>query len=178
MRVICPYQPIVHRLTRPALELYAPSAEYIKLSEAQDAYWALFDSLWSARESFIVIEHDIEIHERVIRSLTYCPEPWCLFPYSGPPSNGGDPLFYMALGCTRFRSNLMVDHPDLVSGIGLGQPPRFDIATFRNWRGLDGGIGGRLRERGHKPHVHWPAVLHHHDYPVGCACGQDHEEGA
>jgi hypothetical protein len=175
MRVICPYRPAVHRLTRPPLERYAPHAEFFGLSEHQDAYWRLLDTLWTQAESFILVEHDVEIHERAIRSLTYCPRPWCLFPYSGPRSDGGDSLFYMALGCTRFRSSLMVDHPDLISGIGTGQPPRFDIATFRNWRGLDGAIGGRLRERGEKPHIHWPEVLHHHDYPKGCACGTDCE---
>lgn len=180
MHVVCPYQPAVHDLTRAALERYAPHAEFVKLTDRTDAYWGLLDKLWARREPFIIVEQDVEIHERAIRSLTYCPQPWCLFPYSGPRTlgDGGDPLFYMALGCTRFRANLMDEYPDLVSGIGVTKHPRFDPSVYRDWRGIDGAIGGRLRERGYRQHIHRPIVMHHHDYASGCACGTDHEERA
>lgn len=175
MRTVCPFEPVVHPLARTALEEFAGTVEYVKLGEHRSAYWRLLRELWAAKWSFIVIEHDVEIHERTIRALTHCPRPWCLFPYSGPRDygDGSDTLFYQALGCTRFRSSLMVEHPALIDRIGDGAN---DVEREHDWRGLDGRIAGALHAAGVQEHVHWPAVLHHHAYPAGCSCGDDHCE--
>jgi len=81
-------------------------------------------------------------------------------------------LFDQALGCTRFRAALMRACPAAISGIGADA---IDVHRERDWRGLDGRITGALRQGGYEPHVHWPAVDHHHEYPMGCACGREHE---
>jgi hypothetical protein len=129
--------------------------------------------LWAAGEPFLLIEHDIEIHERVVRSLRYCPRPWCAFPYSGPGfHSNGDPMLRESLGCTRFSAKLMRDEPDLLAvaaamsqGLAAG-----------DWRRMDASISPTLKQRGYVVHVHAPPVLHHHLYPnEGCACGGDHE---
>src|SRR6185437_4434063 len=70
--------------TRHALERYAPNTEFVALGENTSAYWPMLCRLWSEREPFVLVEHDVEIHERTIRALTYCPQPWCVFPYPGP----------------------------------------------------------------------------------------------
>lgn len=168
MRVVCPFEPVVHPLTRSALERFTPACEYVALGSNPTAYWSLLDRLWPQRESFVLVEHDVEIHEGVLRALTYCPKPWCVFPYAGPANYGpgGGVLFDQALGCTRFRSSLLVTSPGVISGID---------AKSHDWRGLDARVAGALRSLGHRPHVHWPEVLHHHRYPTGCACGREHD---
>jgi hypothetical protein len=175
VQVVVPYEPDVNPLARSALERFAKQATYVRLGDGRTAYWQLLDRLWREARSFILVEHDVEIHERAIRVLTRCPQPWCLFPYSGPRvyGDGGDTLFYGALGCTRFRAQLMVNHPSVVSDIGQIERSGIEPATYRDWRGLDGRILSTLGGLGYKPHVHWPAVLHHHLYPSGCSCGDD-----
>ena len=182
MRVLCPYHPEVHPLTRNALDRYAPATEYVHLGSASDAYWATLSKLWSEKKPFAIIEHDVEIHGSVIRTLQHCTRPWCLFPYGGPPAPAGckQVLFTEPLGCVRFRANLMKNHPNAIADIGKGNPRPDEC---HHWRGLDGRLSGTLRnlidpstgER-YEPHVHWPQVTHHHDYASGCSCGTDHPD--
>ncbi len=169
MRIVCAYEPEVHPLTRKSLE--GRDVQFVKMGTDPEAYWRLLLSLW-AGDSFILIEHDVEVHEEVVQTLTYCPQPWCVFPYRGPPRPDGEAtLFTHALGCVRFRSTLTQKYPGIVANVGEGA---LRHEKPRDWRGLDGRMAGALSAANVRPHVHLPEVLHHHDYPAGCACGSEH----
>lgn len=174
LRIICPFvhgdEPGVerglHPLTEQALARYAPDAEMHYVGTRHDAYRELLEEAWAARESFLVVEHDIEIRAGLVEELDACPEPWCAAPYVvGSDPNG---FIESSLGCTRFSAELLRDAPQIISGLPV-----------RDWRRLDCEISPRLRTAGYEPHVHLPAVLHHHRYPAGvpggwrCACGED-----
>ena len=174
MLLVCPYEPQVHPLTASSLKAHVPSAEYRKIGTDRTGYWQMLTHLWAQGESFILVEHDVEIHGSVFPEFLNCWRPWCVFPYSGPPILGGGlgAPFERALGCTRFRSDLLREHPQLISSIGLDwRRPE----EHRDWRGLDARIASALDQAGEVPHVHSPPVRHHHQYPQGCACGEDHE---
>lgn len=172
MRIVCPYvsgnEPGVERGLHPrceqALARYAPEAEMFYLGNRPDAYHDLLVELWAADEAFLLVEHDIEIHERVVPEMEACSEPWCTWPYGiGWPPRPVD----SALGCTRFSADLITAVPDLMSSLPV-----------RDWRRQDCEINPRLRREGFAPHVHVPEVKHHHAYPAPggtrCACGEDH----
>lgn len=168
MRVVVPYVAL-HPQAEAALDRFAPEAERFFLGRTSDAYWRLLADLWATGEGFLIVEQDIELVEGVVEGLAACPQWWCLHPYPGGGwATGGDPLLYQSLGCTRFSSDLLRAEPDLMSEVGSVS----EGLPAKDWRRLDVTIGPRLNWRGYQPHVHWPAVIHHHDYPVeGCACG-------
>lgn len=182
MRVVCPYEPDVHPITRASLDLHIPGrVEYLRVGPQVDAYWRLLCGLWAAQQGFLLIEHDMEIHERVYVAMLHCPQPWCAFPYPCvhpkyvAPTD--DRLTYTALGCTRFRTSLLMKEPDLMATLGLAPgTPSHMVEMAHNWRGLDAHVISELMRRGYQVHTHWPEVVHHHDYPPGCACGQQHSE--
>lgn len=174
MRVVCAYTS-VHPLAEASLERYAPEVEYVDVATSDTAYCKVLTDLWAGGEDVLVVEHDIEIHDRVVPEARACSEPWCVWPYNGPGfgDKQGDPFLYGSLGCTRFSGVLMRTEPDLLAVAGAlsqGLPAG-------DWRRMDASILPTLRDRGYEPHLHWPAVLHHHIYPnEGCACGSVHEE--
>lgn len=151
---------------------HAPEAERIDVSRSDRAYCDLWLQLWAAAEGVLNIEHDIEIHGRVVRSARYCPRPWCSWGYNGGGFTRGESFYTESLGCTRFSSSLMHAEPDLVAvaaAMSQGLPAG-------DWRRLDVSIAPTLKQRGYEVHVHEPPVLHHHVYPnEGCACGKEHE---
>lgn len=167
MRTIVPYTKI-HTLTQKSLDDYAPEAELFFLGFTPDAYFELIKDLWAAGEGFLIIEHDIEIHESVVSDAANCKEPWCVWPYYGHDPNLP---FTQSLGCTRFSTELLQAQPDLmevVGNISQGLPAK-------DWRRLDVTIAPTLNQRGYTQHIHSPQVLHHHIYPNGCACGGTHD---
>ncbi|MHB8490616.1 MAG: hypothetical protein ACYDA6_00155 [Solirubrobacteraceae bacterium] len=170
MRVVLAYT-AVHPLTQASLERYAPGHEAFYVGHNAKAYCALLCDLWAAGDGFLLVEHDIELHDRVLPELQACPEPWCTFPYPGAGwAQTGDPLLYDSLGCTRFSSALLAAEPDVMAEAARasgGLEPG-------DWRHMDVSLNPRLRWRGYEPHVHWPAVAHHHAYIDGCACGSTH----
>lgn len=172
MRVICPYTTI-HPLTEAALTASAPSCERIWVGGSDYAYWQLLADLWAAGESFTIVEHDIEIGRGTLPAFEGCGELWCTFPYNGPAfGDGSDPLLYGSLGCTRFSAVLLAAVPEMMQLVGSIA----DGVPAGDWRRNDCLLLGHLRQAGFEPHVHWPAVAHHHMYPpYGCACGADHE---
>ena len=172
MRIVCPYVTVgtpgvergLHPLCEQALARYAPGTDMIDLGNRPDAYHELLCELWAADEAFLIVEHDVEIHERVIPELEACGEAWCAFPYA----IGYPPLpIDSSLGCTRFSAEAIRLVPDLMS-----------MLPVRDWRRQDCEINPRLRTAGLEPHVHLPAVKHHHAYPAPggerCACGEEH----
>lgn len=167
MRVVLAFTTIDPR-TEAALAAHAPDSERFDVSTNPESYWRLLSDLWSGGDGFLLVEHDIEIHSSVLPECG-CPEPWCVWPYAGPAGPDG-PLLVQALGCVRFSTDLIRAEPDLMSEVGSisqGLPAR-------DWRRLDVTIAPVLRARGYVPHLHDPPVAHHHRYPAGCSCGEDH----
>jgi hypothetical protein len=123
------------------------------------AYHRLLAKLWSEGIGFLNIEHDVAIHSEVIPQLEACPEPWCLFPYSG-----GTALLYEGLGCVRFSTKLLRALPDVVATLDCTM-----------WWQLDYNLAGRLRAAGYAPHVHEPPVGHFHRWQQLAHHGTDCE---
>ena len=149
-----------------------PEVERIALGPADDAYWLLISSLWAGREDFWIIEQDIEIRGGEREALQSCPEPYCVFAYAGAgwaTDQNGSSLWINALGCNRYRAELMVELPNLLNEIG-GVDDCIQIPQ-RHWKRLDARLNSALRTAGYPPHVHEPPVVHHHVYGPGCACG-------
>jgi hypothetical protein len=171
LRVVCPFVTI-HPATEAALIAHAPQVERISVAHSDLAYCELLTRLWAEGESFLIVEHDIEIHAAVVPDAVACPEPWCVWPFPGPgfwDTAGNDPLLYESLGCTRFSAALMAAEPDALTVAGAMN------AGLRagDWRRMDVSILPTLRARGYEPHTHWPAVVHHHRYSAGCSCGEE-----
>lgn len=191
IRVVCPYTGI-HPKVEAALQRYAPQVERIKVAHCdlpldcgtacadprrhchhdrcQLAYGELLTRLWSEGETFLNVEMDIEIHADVVPMAAACPEPWCVWPFPGPGfwDTSGDSLLYGSLGCTKFSAELMAGEPDAMTVAGaMNQGLRAG-----DWRRMDVSILPTLRARGYEPHIHWPAVVHHHRYSHGASCGE------
>lgn len=168
MRVVCPFTPGKRSLlTVGALARFAPDALYVNVAANPSAYWELLAELWRDGENFVIVEHDVEIHEGVIAGFKACREPWCLYPYFGPTLFD---VMTRSLGCTRFSSRLIETRPDLMDQVG----GHTDNLAQKDWRRLDTLVCHYLGLAGHEPHVHEPPVLHHHVYDGRCACGTEH----
>lgn len=180
MITVVPYVHL-HPLAREGLEKYAPDAYRVDVSARDTTYWRLICSLWQRRETFLLIEQDIEIHDDVLPQMEACPEPWCIFPYPGPQpprgwSQGGldhlaygslpwphDHLLSRSLGCTKFSAELAAALPRLMWYL-----PETD------WRTLDAEIHRTLVDLRVQPHFHLPPVLQHHVWDGVCSCTEDH----
>lgn len=117
------------------------------------AYGRCLERLWEGGRDFAVVEQDIVIRPDVVDAFTACPEPYCCFPYSWSTEVGP------ALGCTRFRSELLAAHPEamreaVATPSAYGQPG--------HWRQLDVYLMRRILRDRHRlqPHVHLPPVEH------------------
>lgn len=154
LKVVVPYTVITVSAVVEALNEYAPQAEARSVRGGRSAYWALLAELWAAGEAFVIVEQDVEIHAKVLPSLTRCLRPWCGFPYTAKGE--------VTLGCTRFSAALLAAHPDALELAGElydGTVPK------RSWQRLDSHLGQVLRDTyGIEPHRHLPPVTHHHDY--------------
>ena len=126
--------------------------EMVKL-ERTESYWELWDRLWRGARDFIIVEHDIVIHEEVLPQFRACREPWCTFGY--PYAFGPAP--YHGTGCVRFRAEMMEAVPDLIEAVGrrsgTHHPPR-------HWCSIDGFMQTELWARGYHGHQHHPPVGH------------------
>lgn len=116
-------------------------------------YAQLLHKLWNAGETFAIVEHDVQVHEAVLDEFDACAEPYCAFPY---------PLreyLAPALGCTRFRGELLAELPDVMDRV-LRVPTNWGPPG--HWRQLDVVLMRTvlLNRYGLQPHVHMPAVEH------------------
>jgi hypothetical protein len=122
----------------------------VNVSGSKDAYWQELAQRWEDDGDLITIEHDIEIHDQVLREFAACPEPWCAYGYLvGCPAE----VFTMGLGCTKLSARARQEVPLL-----LFQP------EHRSWIYLDGFISAALRNAQLEPHIHEPRVAHHREY--------------
>lgn len=139
------------------------------MSGSDTAYFDLVEQLWAGRQSFLLVEHDIEINDQALAEAAGCDCWWAVSPYVGP-FGPAEPL-EESLGFTRFAGELIDAVPGLMARAAL-TPGGGRIE--RNWRCLDTRIAGALRAAGHRPHIHTP-VVQHHVYLGGCTCGTDHD---
>ena len=164
--VWCPHVTI-HPDTRAALDEYAPGWVGHELDPADmTAYSRWMVDRWADGIDLTIVEHDIVIHEGVLPGFADCPDPWCLYPYSGPARQ----VLAQSLGCVRFRAGLLTAIPLAVKASSAvndsGDLPPGD------WRRLDIRLAGVLRGNGYTPHVHEPMVGHRHHYiEEACGCG-------
>jgi|SRR5665213_2371927 len=167
MRVICPCTAQYHPLAEAAHNKI-PNLEQIDVSARHDTYQSLLSELWGEKNSFLIIEHDIEPNDRALRQAKYCGCLWGISPYNGP---GLDPL-YASLGFVRFRRQLMEEVPELFNTIAIVDDGK-EISPG-HWRRLDARISAELKNKHYEPHFHEP-VLQHHVYRDVCACKTEHE---
>jgi hypothetical protein len=102
-----------------------------------------------------VVEHDIGVHADVLPQFTACPELWCGFVYELP---GG--VVDAALGCTRFRAELLHAERDLLTVV----TGKADDLPAGHWAHLDAHLRTVLTSRGYTLHQHEPPVAHFHGY--------------
>ena len=86
-----------------------------------------------------------------------CKSPACAFVYW----NGSG--YVPGLGCTRFRAELLAEHPSLMSEAAELDD---DLMIAGHWRRMDTRIYRKLEALGIRPCIHVPPVTHLHSYPV------------
>jgi hypothetical protein len=86
--------------------------ESVNVSTSEFEYGHLLEKLWVKQEDFLIIEHDIVIHEGLVEEFAECEEEWCSSPYTyfdQPVTTSGG-----GLGCTKFSIQLMYRWPTLM----------------------------------------------------------------
>jgi hypothetical protein len=165
-RIVVPYTDL-HPATLAALEPHRHRVEPIQVVD-EGAYWRLFQSLWQRGEDFILVEHDIEVNESTITGFDECPASWCTAKYRWRRREGyrgpTDVILVHALGCVRYRAELMAQIPELGDPAWLRS--RFSQLGEQPWdyRLVDA-IQSEvlLRRRRLAPHLH--EMVAHHQRP-------------
>lgn len=147
------------------------------------AYWRMLADYWTPIDDLVIVEHDVELRPDIITGFRYCPKPWCLHWYHDPGYEQGFchqaciEAWSNALGCTRFRKELIAATPDAVTSIPdeWNTLPQYPNVHRRDWRNLCdelagdkiGGAGvqgpprsGSIRDAGYRHHFHKPPVVH------------------
>lgn len=154
MRIVVPFTDLRPE-TRRALLAYARghalNFEYVGGSDT--AYCELLQKVWANGETFAIVEHDIVVNPDTIPGFEGCPDPYCAAPYAWTTQVGP------ALGCTRFRAELLEELPDAIHEVAA-MPSNWGAPG--HYRQLDVFLMRRvLRDRhGLQPHVHLPSVEH------------------
>lgn len=149
-----------------------PGTEFVYVPGDSD-YCNVIERYWRAGEGFVIVEHDIELHSRVIPSLRHCSRAWCQYPYL---LRGN---YQVAFGCVRFSTRLLREYPDLIDDMLALPNPFYQTFQRRNnpfdmtretdpdgqkiWTQLDTRIGRLLIEHGYEGHRHEPPVMHNSD---------------
>ena len=155
MKVLCCYTDI-HPATKQSLEIYAPQAELVDVTNDRFAYWRSIAQRW--QDGLITIEQDIEISPGTISELENCPEDWCTFRYRIFTL-----LLNAGLGCTKFSANMQekVSWQDIAAE--FLDCYWCDDNAHGCWHLLDLSIKAALRHKGFTPHLH-DEIVHHHNY--------------
>jgi hypothetical protein len=176
----------------PATAAAAPAdAIWVDVSHGPYSYFTALLCWWdkalaAARagqpHDIAILEHDVICRPDIIATFESCPEPWCTYSYAEmccQDETGYSPCreaWRNQLGCTRFRSELIVAVPDAVRDI-----PRTPTAPRQgswDWHNLCDGLAGEgvtdgaldragamppgsLRGHGYTQHWHTPHVRHH-----------------
>lgn len=138
------------------------------------AYARLLEQMWADGESFLIVEHDVQLTPRALRQALHCACWWSAAPYTGQgQTHRQASLIVQSLGCVRFRRQIIEAVPGAISRANSGQDAASSICPPGHWKCLDGRILSSLGIEGFKPHQH-DEVPHHHRYDYGCACGENH----
>ena len=153
MRIVVPHVGPLQEPVDVALRELAPHAERVDVSGSPTAYYELLSRLWAEGEGFLVVEHDIELTAEALREAEECDCPWGISPYvhpvAGAPGVGRPIVATLSLGCTRFSTELLREHPDAWNDATT--PPQWHS---HRWLGLDLRIAGVLMLAGVPPHGH------------------------
>ena len=141
-RIVVPYTRI-HPEVRTALP---PTTDWRDVSADDEAYYRLLCELWTARESFILVEHDIVPTLTMLSELVSCASPWCACGYAF--ENLG--LIY-GLGCTKISGELMAQVPNAMELVALETS---DDHPNRHWCRLDDNLKAVMGRRGIHAHHH------------------------
>lgn len=151
----------VHPLT---VEAAPPDAIWVDVSSSVNAYYGALLDIWARGETFAVLEHDVVCRPDVIREFEECPEPWCTYGYhdichpdpwideDGMRRPSCMEAWRNALGCTRFRRELIKQVPDALAAMP---------EQYWDWHNTCDGLGAALRAAGFTHHWHRPMVRHH-----------------
>jgi hypothetical protein len=134
-----------------------PEAEWVYVGETAHSYWECLSEYWERGDDLTIIEHDVQARPDIFASFADCPHPWCLFPYDNHDRSDSE-AWRNALGCTRFRGELVRAIPDAVTSIP---------EQHRDWHNLCDGIGSNLRAAGFTHHWHWDLPVRHHRMQLG-----------
>lgn len=149
-----PFRVVVpHTARHPDTTVALPAnAEWVYVASSSNAYYAALSRWWADGDTFLVVEHDVVCRPDVIAEAAECPEPWCIWGYDPYCHEECREAWRNALGCTRFRAELMVAVPDALSSV----PP-----SGWDWHNVCDGLGNNLRAAGFTHHWHGPPVRHH-----------------
>lgn len=84
LKVVCPYTNLLQFATEFFLRLEEPDTRFVDVSHSDMAYFDLFEKLWSEKETFIIVEHDVVIWPGALHEMYDCPELFCA--YQAPTS--------------------------------------------------------------------------------------------
>lgn len=141
-----------------------PSGSQISITEINPnddgAYCTALELAWAVcanlEQPLTVIEHDIIIHGEVMPTFESCESLACAFPYWIGVG------YTFGLGCTRFRPELIQQHPSLITDAANltndWSPPA------RHWKRMDTRIFEELTNRSIQCCQHMPPVEHFHEY--------------
>jgi len=160
MRIVCFYTDL-HLACKKSLP---PDAELVWTGDGDDHYWREISKRWGGFDDLLIIEHDMEIHDRVVPQLLECASPWCVFPYEYGPRWPDAPLITQALGCTRFSSELQREFTTEFIAADVSAADGLPPVPF--WHNCDLYIRRALTRAGLKECQHRPPVTHHRGRPV------------
>lgn len=147
MNVVVPYTNLPPLLPW-LLQSYGIEPRLVDLRGGDHTYWSLLRSLWEARETVVVVEHDILPWPGAIEELSTCPGIWCANSYD----QRGIGIFH-SFGCVKFSKALMEQTPTI-----------WDEIQDRYWSKLDAQFEFLTYQQGIRPHHHRPPVIHLHNY--------------
>lgn len=136
------------------VEAAPPGTVWVDVSSSDTAYHEALSNIWERGENFATLEHDIICRPDIVQAFEECPEPWCIYGYADMCHDACREAWANALGCTRFRAELMAKVPDALTSIEPG--------PLTDWHNVCDGLGNNLRAAGFKHHWHEPHVQHPH----------------
>ena len=119
-------------------------------------YWHLLDGLWTAGDTFCILEHDVLPLPDSFDELESCEGDWCAFP---TPYLSGT---YPGLGCVKFSADILRAVPDAMTRVGLRSN---DTHGPRHYCTIDTFLRTVLMAEGFDQCVHERVLAHWRGYP-------------